>query len=59
MYQEKKNMVIVEHFPLSRWQSNDYEYGTRQMASFDDVISCAQLKQMLGSVWEPGAPDGK
>ena len=28
---------------------NDYEYGTRQMASFDDVISCR----------EPGAPDGK
>ena len=42
-------MVIVEHFPLSRCHSNDYEYGTRQMASFDDVISCR----------EPGAPDGK
>lgn len=34
-----KKMVIVEHFPLSRCQSNAYEYGTRQMASFDDVTS--------------------
>ena len=34
-----KKMAIVEHFPLSRCQSNAYEHGTRQMASFDDVSS--------------------